>query len=119
MDKKEFFFFFFFLRERERGEREKWIRKVHNKIWNKHSLKKKKILGINTRNIKSSSFHWKTFHKDSFYIFQCLVAQKKTCQWKTIFGQQKTLIKIRLIFYRLFSKKKIGKQSLFHTLLLL
>ena len=39
-----------------------------------------------------------------FHIFQCLVAHKKPGQWKTIFGQQKTLIKIRLIFYRLFSK---------------
>ena len=38
-----------------------------------------------------------------FHIFQCLVAQKKPSQWKTIFGQQKTLIKIRLIFYKLFS----------------
>ena len=36
-------------------------------------------------------------------IFQCLVVQKKTSQRKIIFSQQKTLIKIRLIFYRLFS----------------
>ena len=41
-----------------------------------------------------------------FHIFQCLVAQKKkkNGQWKTIFDQWKTLIKIRLIFFKLFSK---------------
>ena len=44
-----------------------------------------------------------------FHIFQCLVAQKKPGQWKTIFGQQKTLIKIRLSFYKLFSKKIFWK----------
>ena len=44
-----------------------------------------------------------------FHIFQCLVAQKKYGQWKTIFDQQKTLIKIRLIFYKLFSKKFFWK----------
>ena len=49
-----------------------------------------------------------------FHIFQYLVAQKKKKkkkpnQWKTIFGQQKTLIKIRLIFYRLVSKKLFWK----------
>ena len=51
-----------------------------------------------------------------FHIFQCLVAQKNSGQWKTIFGQRKTLIKIRLIFYRLFSKKKFWKTiSLSHV----
>ena len=49
-------------------------------------------------------FHWKPSVKIVFHIFQCLVAHKKTGQWKTIFGQWKILIKIRLIYYRLFSK---------------
>ena len=45
-----------------------------------------------------------------------VVLKKKIGQWKTIFSQWKTLIKIRLIFYRLFSKKIFfGKQSLSHT----
>ena len=51
-------------------------------------------------------FHWKTFCKDSFPHFAVCGSTKKISQWKTIFGQQKTLIKIRLIFYRFFSKKK-------------
>ena len=53
-------------------------------------------------------------------VFQYLVGKKKTGQRKTIFSQRKILIKIRLIFYRLFSKKKkFGKQSLSHSFHLL
>ena len=44
-----------------------------------------------------------------FHIFQCFVAEKKTGQRKTIFSQRKTLIKIKLIFYRLFSKNSFWK----------
>ena len=57
-------------------------------------------------NIKLCSvcFAGKLSVKIVFHIFQCLVAQKKPGQWEIIFGQQKTLIKIRLIFYKLFSK---------------
>ena len=52
-----------------------------------------------------------------FHIFQCLIIpkKKKNGQRKTIFDQQKTLIKIKLIFYKSFSKKKNGKQSLSHV----
>ena len=54
-------------------------------------------------------FCWKTFYKDSISYFTVFGNIKKN-------GQQITHIKIRLIFYRLFSKKKkIGKQSLSHT----
>ena len=51
-------------------------------------------------------FHWKTFCKDSFPHFPVFgsTKKKKTDQWKTIFTQRKILIKIKLIFYRLFSK---------------
>ena len=63
----------------------------------------------NQLNRSSVCFTRKPSVKIVFYIFQCLVAQKKTGQWKTIFSQQKTLIKIKLIFYKLFSKKKFGK----------
>ena len=51
-------------------------------------------------------FRWKTFCKDSFSHFPVFGSTKKNSQWKTIFGQRKTLIKIRLIFFKLFSKKK-------------
>ena len=54
-------------------------------------------------------FCWKTFCKDSFPHFPVFDSTKKTSQWKTIFNQWKTLIKIRLIFYRLFSIKKFWK----------
>ena len=60
-------------------------------------------------NYLSVYFAGKPFVKIVFHIFQCLVAQKKPGQWKTIFGQRKTLIKIMLIFCRLFSKKKFWK----------
>ena len=52
---------------------------------------------------RSVCFAGKLSVKIVFHIFQCLVAQKKPSQWKTIFGQWKTLIKIRLNFYKLFS----------------
>ena len=45
-----------------------------------------------------------TFCKYSFSHFPVSGSIKKIGQWKTIFGQRKTLINIRLIFYRLFSK---------------
>ena len=64
-----------------------------------------KILQTTNPPDTSVCFAGKPSVKIVFHIFQCLVAQKKPVQWKTIFGQQKTLIKIRLIFYRLFSKK--------------
>ena len=54
-------------------------------------------------------FRRKAFCKDSFLHFSVFGSTKKTGQRKTIFSQQKTLIKIRLIFYRLFSKKKFWK----------
>ena len=60
-------------------------------------------------------FHSKTFCKNSFLHFPVFGStkkkkkKKKTSQWKTIFGQRKTLIKIRLIFYRLVSKKLFWK----------
>ena len=56
-------------------------------------------------------FAGKPFVKIVFHIFQYLIAPKKKGggQWKTIFGQRKTLIKIRLIFYRLVSKKLFWK----------
>ena len=48
--------------------------------------------------------------KDNFPHFPVFGSTKKNPgQWKTIFGQRKTRIKIRLIFYRLFSKKKFWK----------
>ena len=59
--------------------------------------------------LRSVCFAGKLSVKIVFHIFQCLVAQKKPGQWKTIFGQQKTLIKIRLIFYRFFSKNFFWK----------
>ena len=59
--------------------------------------------------LRSVCFAGKPSVKIVFHIFQCLVAQKKPGQWKTIFGQRKTLIKIRLIFYKLFSKKNFWK----------
>ena len=49
---------------------------------------------------------WKTFCKDSFLHFPVFGSTQKTSQRKTIFSQQKTLIKIRLIFYKSFSQKK-------------
>ena len=60
------------------------------------------------KDLHSVCFVGKPSVKIVFHIFQCLVAQKKkkTGQWKTIFNQRKTLIKIRLIIYRLYSKKK-------------
>ena len=62
-------------------------------------------------NFKLYLFCWKTFYKNSFSYFLVFGSIKK----KKI-GQQKTLIKIRLIFYRLFSKKKIWKTiSLSHN----
>ena len=64
----------------------------------------------------SRLFCWKTFYKDSFSYFSVFGNIKKCGQRKTIFGQQKTLVKIRLIFYRLFSKKKKKvKQFIFHA----
>ena len=54
-------------------------------------------------------FHWKTFCKYNFMHFSVFGSTKKTGQRKTIFSQRKTLIKIRLIFYRLFSKKFFWK----------
>ena len=59
--------------------------------------------------LRSVCFAGKLSVKIVFHIFQCLVAQKKPGQWKTIFDQWKTLIKIRLIFYKLFSKKIFWK----------
>ena len=59
-----------------------------------------------TLSYRTVCFIGKLSVKIVFHIFQCLVAQKKTSQWKTIFTQRKILIKIKLIFYRLFSKKK-------------
>ena len=56
------------------------------------------------QSLRSVCFTRKHYVKIVFHIFQCLVVQKKPGQWKIIFGQQKTLIKIRLIFYSLFSK---------------
>ena len=50
-----------------------------------------------------------TFCKYSFPHFPVSSSIKKIGQWKTIFGQRKTLIKIRLIFYKLFSKKFFQK----------
>ena len=44
-----------------------------------------------------------TFCKYSCPHFSVSSSIKKIGQWKTIFGQWKTLINIRLIFYRLFS----------------
>ena len=58
---------------------------------------------------RSICFVGKPSVKIVFHIFQCLVVQKKTGQWKIIFGQRKTLIKIRLIFYKLFSKNFFWK----------
>ena len=52
-------------------------------------------------------FRQKTFYKDSFPhfpVFGSTKKKKKIDQWKTIFTQRKILIKIKLIFYRLFSK---------------
>ena len=57
-----------------------------------------------TLSYRTVCFIGKLSVKIVFHIFQCLVAQKKTSQWKTIFTQRKILIKIKLIFYRLFSK---------------
>ena len=69
-----------------------------------------------TPHSRSVCFAEKPSVKIVFHIFQCLVAQKKPGQWKTIFGQQKTLIKIRLIFHRLFSKNFFWKTiSLSHV----
>ena len=53
-------------------------------------------------------FHWKTFYKHSFLHFSVFgsTQKKKNGQWKAIFNQRKILIKIWLIFYRLFSTKK-------------
>ena len=51
-------------------------------------------------------FRWKAFCKDSFLHFSVFGSTKKTGQRKTIFSQRKTLIKRRIIFYKLFSKKK-------------
>ena len=53
---------------------------------------------------RSVCFAGKLSVKIIFHIFQCLVTQKRISQRKTIFSQRKTLIKIKLIFYRLFSK---------------
>ena len=61
---------------------------------------------------------WKIFYKDSFSHFLVFDSIKKDWSTEIYFSQQKTLIKIRLIFYRLFSKKKkkkIGNQSLSHV----
>ena len=55
--------------------------------------------------------HWKTFCKDSFLHFPVFGSTQKTSQRKTIFSQQKTLIKIRLIFYKSFSQKKKNLQN--------
>ena len=62
-------------------------------------------------------FAGKPFVKIVFHIFQYLIAPKKKGggQWKTIFGQRKTLIKIRLNFYMLFSRFFFGKQFLSHV----
>ena len=69
--------------------------------------------------LMSRLFCWKTFYKDSFSYFSVFGNIKKCGQRKTIFGQQKTLVKIRLIFYWLFSikkkKKKKGKQFISHA----
>ena len=66
-------------------------------------------------------FLWKTLCKHSFAHFPVFGSTKKKIgQWKTIFSQRKILIKIRLIFYRLFSNFFFfGKQSLSHALHLL
>ena len=61
-------------------------------------------------------FRWKTFYKYSFLHFSVFDSIKKTSKWKTIFSQQKNLIKIMLIFIGCFPKKKRkGKQSLSHA----
>ena len=58
-------------------------------------------------------FHWKTFCKDNFSHFPVFGStKKKTSQRKTIFSQWKILIKIRLIFYMLFSKYFCGAREL-------
>ena len=50
-------------------------------------------------------FRWKIFCKNRFPHFLAFGSTKKKIgQRKTIFSQLKTLTKIRLIFYRLFSK---------------
>ena len=50
-------------------------------------------------------FRWKTFCKDSFPHLLVFGSLKKI-------GQRKTLTKIRLVFYKLFSIKNFRKQSL-------
>ena len=52
-------------------------------------------------------FHWKTFYKKRLSHFPVFGNIKRIGQRKAISGQWKTLTKISLIFYRLFSKKKI------------
>ena len=58
------------------------------------------------------------FTKKSFckivFIFSnmCGCKKKKNSQQKTIFTLRKILIKIRLIFYRLFSKKQFWKKKI-------
>ena len=57
-------------------------------------------------------FRWKTFYKNNFPHFPVYGnIKKKINQRKTIFSQQKTLIKIKFIFYKLFSKKKKKKEN--------
>ena len=56
-------------------------------------------------------FHRKTIYIDSFPHFSVFgsTQKKKNSQRKTIFSQWKTLIKTRLIFYGMFSKKNFWK----------
>ena len=57
-------------------------------------------------------FRWKTFYKKRLQHFPMFGNIKKIGQRKAISGQWKTLTKISLIFYRLFSKKKILENNL-------
>ena len=61
-------------------------------------------LANNNNNNNALFVSLETFCKYSFPHFPVSGSIKKIGQWKTIFGQWKTLINIRLIFYRLFSK---------------
>ena len=61
-------------------------------------------------------FHWKTLCKDSFPHFpvfgSIFLNKKKIVNKKLYLFNKKTLTKIKLIFYRLFSKNKILENNL-------
>ena len=80
-------------------------------LYNANLSQLQKKIESSKSNYLSVYFAGKPSVKIVFHIFQCLIApnKKKLGQWKTIFGQRKTLIKIVLIFCRLFSKKKFWK----------